>query len=231
MNLYIVRHGNPNYDLDCLTLLGHEQAEAAAEALEALDIDEIYSSPMGRARETAKHLADRIGKPITVEPWAHEVEAYANADGRPVQLVSIGGDLLRSPEIIAMGDDWPKHPRFDGEASVRDVIDEVEGGMTDFMRRQGYVLEGERFFAVDSGKPDYEPNDKNVALFCHAGVFLVITSYLLQIPQRVAWNTLFMYTCGYTWANLETNGDGWGTVRYYCVNNTSHITAKGLPLT
>ena len=62
MNLYIVRHGNPNYDLDCLTPLGHEQAEAAAEALEAIGIDEIYSSPMGRARETAKHLADRILK-------------------------------------------------------------------------------------------------------------------------------------------------------------------------
>ena len=228
MNLYIVRHGNPNYDNDCLTPLGHEQAEAAAEALEAIGIDEIYSSPMGRARETAKHLADRIGKPIAIEPWAHEVEAYAkSADGRPVQLVSIGGDLLRSPEIIAMGDDWPKHPRFDGEASVRDVINEVEGGMTDFMRRQGYVLEGERFRALDPA----HPNEKNIALFCHAGVFLVITSYLLQIPQRVAWNALFMYTCGYTWCNIVTNPEGYGTARYYCVNNTSHITAKGLPLT
>ena len=228
MNLYIVRHGNPNYDLDCLTPLGHEQAEAAAEALEALGIDEIFSSPMGRARETAKHLADRIGKPISIEPWAHEVEAYAkSADGRPVQLVSIGGDLLRSPELIAMGDDWMKHPRFDGEASVRSVIDEVESGMSDFMRRQGYVLDGERFRALD---PEH-PNEKNIALFCHAGVFLVITAYLLQIPHRVAWNTLFMYTCGYTWSNLITNDEGYGTVRYYCVNNTSHITAKGLPLT
>ena len=227
MNLYIVRHGNPNYDLDCLTPLGHEQAEAAAEALEAIGIDEIYSSPMGRARETAKHLADRIGKPITIEPWAHEVYDYAKAaDGRPVQLVSVGGDFLRSPEVIALGDDWMTHPRFEG-SDPRRVIAEVEGGLSDFMRRQGYVLDGERWRALD---PEH-PNDKNVALFCHAGVFLVITAYLLQIPHRIAWNTLFMFTAAYTWANLETNADGWGTVRYYCVNNTSHITAKGLPLT
>ena len=148
MNLYIVRHGNPNYDLDCLTPLGHEQAEAAAEALEALGIDEIYASPMGRARETAAHLAERIGKSVTIEPWAHEVEAYAKrADGSPVQLVSIGGDFLRSPELISMGEGWPDHPRFDG-ADVRGVIDEVEGGLADFMRRQGYVLDGERFRAL-----------------------------------------------------------------------------------
>ena len=37
MNLYIVRHGNPNYDNDCLTPLGHEQAEAADMALDAID--------------------------------------------------------------------------------------------------------------------------------------------------------------------------------------------------
>ena len=227
MNLYIVRHGHPNYDLDCLTPLGHQQAEAAAEALEALDIAEIYSSPFGRARETAKHLADRIRKPVTIEPWAHEVEAYAKrADGSPVQLVSIGGDFLRSPELEAMGDDWMKHPRFNGEDSVRAVIDEVEGGMADFMRRQGYVREGNRFRALD---PEH-PNEKNIALFCHAGVFLVISSYLLCVPQPVAWNMLFMYTCGYTWCNLTTNEDGCGLPRYFAVNVTNHLTAKGLPM-
>ena len=227
MNLYIVRHGNPNYGLDCLTDLGHRQAEAAAEALEALGIDEIYSSPMGRARETAAHLAERLGKPVLIEPWAHEVEDYAHrADGGPVQLVSIGGDFLLSPELIAMGDRWTEHPRFDG-SDPRGVIAEVEGGLGDFMRRQGYVLEGERFRAIDPA----QPNDKNIALFCHAGVFLVMTAYLLRIPQRIAWNTLFMYTCGYTWCNIETNPEGWGVPRYYAVNVTGHMTAKGLPLT
>ena len=227
MNLYIIRHGNPNYALDCLTPLGHEQAEAAAKALETLEIDEIYSSPYGRARETAAHLAERINKPVSIEPWAHEVEAYAKkADGSPVQLVSIGGDFLRSPEIINMGERWTDHPRFDG-ANVRDVIDEVEGGLADFMRRQGYVLEGERFRALDPKRP----NNKNIALFCHAGVFLVMTSYLLRIPHQIAWNTLFMYTCGYTWCNLETNDEGWGVPRYYAVNVTNHMTASGIPLT
>ena len=126
-----------------------------------------------------------------------------------------------------MGDDWMKHPRFEREENVRAVIDEVEGGVRDFMRRQGYVLDGERWRALDPASP----NEKNVALFCHAGVFLVITACLLQIPHRVAWNALFMYTAGYTWANLTTNAEGYGTFRYYAVNVTGHITAKGLPLT
>lgn len=32
MKIVFVRHGHPNYEKDCLTKLGHAQAEAAAES-------------------------------------------------------------------------------------------------------------------------------------------------------------------------------------------------------
>lgn len=228
MNLYIVRHGNPNYNLDCLTELGHKQAEAAAEALETLEIDEIHSSSMGRAVETAEHLARRIGKEIILEPWVHEVEYYGrNPDGTPTRAIQMDATFLRSPELKAMGDDWMKHPLFCGEEGLRAMIDEVENGAADFMARQGYVLEGERFRIVDPA----HPNDKNVALFCHAGSFLVLTSYLLQIPQYIAWHSLFMYQASYTWCNFANSKTGFAVGRYYDVNETSHLRAAGLPLT
>ena len=78
MNLYIVRHGNPDYVNDRLTELGHRQAEACAEDMLSLNIDEIYSSPYGRAKETAAHLADKLDKEINILPWAHEVEHYSD---------------------------------------------------------------------------------------------------------------------------------------------------------
>ena len=214
MNIYIVRHGFPDYKLDCLTELGHAQAEAAADALEAFGIDEIYSSPMGRARETAAHLAERLGKPVNIEPWAHEL-----------MISGIESDFLRSPEAIAMGERWMDHPRFAGENSVRAVIDEVEGGVNDLMRRQGYVPDGERWRALDPERP----NKKNIALFCHVGVFSVISARLLQLPYRLSLHTLSMYTCAYTWCSLETNAEGLGNARYIAVNETGHLTAKGLP--
>lgn len=228
MNLYIVRHGNPNYGLDCLTELGHKQAETAAAELETLEIDEIYASSMGRAVETAEHLAKRIGKEIHLEPWAREVEHYAkNADGVPCQLVSIDPSFTSSPELEAMGDTWPSHPRFNGEDAVRDTVTTIEEGMADLLRRQGYVLEGNRFRVVD---PEH-PNEKNIALFCHAGAFLVMTSYLLRIPQLTAWHSLFMYQASYTWCNITGSEGGYAVPRYYAVNQTHHLRAAGLPLT
>ena len=45
MRIILIRHGDPNYEKDCLTELGHKQASAAAQRLLSEGIDEIYSSP------------------------------------------------------------------------------------------------------------------------------------------------------------------------------------------
>ena len=215
MNIYIVRHGFPDYALDCLTDLGHEQAEAAADALEAVGIDEIYSSPMGRARETAKHLADRIGKPITIEPWAHELT-----------VSGFDSEFFRSPELIALGDAWVDHPRFAGDNSVRAVIDEVSGGVNDLMRRQGYAPDGERWRALDPERS----NDKNIALFCHVGVFSVISAYLLRVPLRLAWGMVSQYAAAYSVCALDTNAEGFAVAKFKAVNVYGHLAARGLRL-
>lgn len=65
MKLLLVRHGHPNYELDCLTSLGHLQAEAAAKRLMDKNIDLFYSSTCGRAVETAQYTAKEYGLPVT----------------------------------------------------------------------------------------------------------------------------------------------------------------------
>ena len=49
MRIVFVRHGHPNYELDCLTELGHLHAEAAAKRVADEGISEIYASTCGRA--------------------------------------------------------------------------------------------------------------------------------------------------------------------------------------
>ena len=61
MRLILVRHGDPDYDKDCLTELGHRQADIVAQRLLEEGIEEIYSSPMGRARQTAQPFAEASG--------------------------------------------------------------------------------------------------------------------------------------------------------------------------
>ena len=66
MLLFYVRHGDPIYNPDSLTDLGHEQAKALAKRLMLHGIDEIYASTSTRATQTAiptaKLLKKEIGK-------------------------------------------------------------------------------------------------------------------------------------------------------------------------
>ena len=64
MRIVFVRHGHPDYKLDCLTELGHAHAEAAAKRLADERPVAIYASTMGRAQQTARHIADKLGMDI-----------------------------------------------------------------------------------------------------------------------------------------------------------------------
>lgn len=48
MLFYFIRHGDPIYDPDSLTPLGHKQAEALAKRLCVYGLDEIYTSTSNR---------------------------------------------------------------------------------------------------------------------------------------------------------------------------------------
>lgn len=92
MRLLLVRHGHPNYDLDCLTPLGHRQAAAAAERLKDEKIDLFYASTCGRAVETAEYAAAYYQKKVMQLPfmreiaWGYDGKAYA-PEAHPWDLV------------------------------------------------------------------------------------------------------------------------------------------------
>lgn len=74
--IYIFRHGQTDYNvarrvmgqLDIpLNDVGRIQAAELANKLETATIDVIYSSPLTRAIETARAIADKIGAPIITD--------------------------------------------------------------------------------------------------------------------------------------------------------------------
>ena len=70
MPLYIIRHGDPHYPTDSLTERGVLQAEAVGKRLAAAGIDKVFSSPMGRAKQTAEPTCRLLGLECNIEPWA-----------------------------------------------------------------------------------------------------------------------------------------------------------------
>lgn len=80
MNLFIIRHGQSITNLSKepladggLTDLGRSQAAMVAECMEGADLDHIISSPLMRAIETARPLAQSTGLPIRVWTDTHEL--------------------------------------------------------------------------------------------------------------------------------------------------------------
>lgn len=84
MILYCVRHGESTYNVEGrlqgqsdeprLSPLGLKHAQALVAALGQLKIDAIYSSPLTRARETARPLADALDLSVAYDDRLKEID-------------------------------------------------------------------------------------------------------------------------------------------------------------
>ncbi|MBR5110027.1 MAG: histidine phosphatase family protein [Clostridia bacterium] len=185
MRIVFVRHGEPNYEKDCLTPLGHRQALAAAERLREEGIEAIYSSPFGRAMETARAASDLLNiKPVHSLQFMHELY-WGSVDGNPTfanghpwdiadDLASKGWDLTRT--------DWPSHPYFANNKVTAEAA-RVARETDEWMETLGYVREGAYYRCV--GKDDQQ---HTVALFCHGGSSAAALARIFNLP--------FPYMCG-----------------------------------
>ena len=90
MLLYLIRHGDPDYPTNTLTLRGMFQAEAVGKRMADAGIDRIFSSPMGRARLTASPAARLTGLPIEIE----EAAAIEEAVNKTLESGLRTGDIM-----------------------------------------------------------------------------------------------------------------------------------------
>jgi uncharacterized phosphatase len=127
-HIYIVRHGQSQDNAHKivsgthetpLTQLGREQARTAGQYARGLSLDLIVASPLGRAQETAKIIADEIGYPH--------------------------GDILTLSELSERdlgkleGTSYAKNPRLNGNFPAVEHIFGVEK-LTPFHNRVQHAL-------------------------------------------------------------------------------------------
>ena len=62
MRILIIRHGDPDYKNDTLTEKGKREAQLLANRLKKEKIDRVYTSPLGRAKDTCAYTAKALGK-------------------------------------------------------------------------------------------------------------------------------------------------------------------------
>lgn len=179
MRLYIIRHAEPDYPRDALTARGHAQAQALADRLSMMGIDQVYSSPMNRALETARYTAERLGLDVQVESWTRELEDWWVPDEalgeRPVWQVDAA--ILRA--MVPGQEIWP----LDALAQLRSAAAEFLG------RHENTSSQG-------------------IAVFCHAGFALTWLADLLSVPLPLMWAGFSLSPCSVTTIAFEPLAGG-----------------------
>ncbi|MBR6303181.1 MAG: histidine phosphatase family protein [Lachnospiraceae bacterium] len=174
MRLLFVRHGEPDYEKDCLTPTGVLQAKNCAKRLLRENIDEIYSSPMGRARQTAEETAKLLDKEVTVLDYMYEI--WWGGEGIPEEghLWTLGDMLTTDVNFDYYTSDWKKHPFFEKNYCM-EFYNKITGKIDEFLLSYGYRHDGRRFYC------DTDEN-KNIAIFSHGGSGACTMSHILSLP-------------------------------------------------
>ncbi len=182
MRILFIRHGHPDYVKNCLTELGREQAKKAAQRLKDEGISEIFSSPFGRAVETASYTAELLSKTIVSLDFMREIKWGSLDDG---ELYQSGHPWHLAQHVVSLGyslmdEAWTKEEAFSKNV-VYDEIERVADSADAWLETIGYKREGANYRVIG------ECTDKTVAIFSHGGSSTAFLSHILNIP--------FFYLC------------------------------------
>ncbi len=256
MRLYIIRHADPDYPNNTITEAGHAEARALAQRLAGEGLTRLYSSPLGRAQDTAAYTAEVTGLQVGIEPWTRELAALRMPAG-PLQggmLWDAHGHLLRAQREDALAErleqlDIVRQTRLaaaraaaaadsDGSQSPSGDNNRPDPARVD---RYGEVVEAVRsesdaFLArhgYDRAGTSYRvvrPNRERIAVFCHGGLGLTWLAHLLAIPMPLMWAGFWLPPSSVTTVLMDEREDDLATPRCLGVGDVSHLYAERLPV-
>lgn len=175
MRIVFVRHGYPDYDNDCLTDLGYRQAEMAAERLREENFHSIYSSPCGRALQTAECIANVHKQRVEICDFMREMD-WGSVDGEPI--MQNGHPWNTAEEMILNGQDilsqnWENEEPYCRNRVVRSRY-AVCQKFDSFLEDLGYMRAGD-FYRV------CRENDNTYAMISHAGSSSAVLAHMFNI--------------------------------------------------
>lgn len=222
MRMIFVRHGEPDYEKDCLTETGRQQAIAVSKRLVDENISEIYSSPMGRALETASYTASLVNLNVSKLNFMRELIWGGDGvpeEGHPWTLSSL---MLDNDNFDFYRQDWQKHPYFEKNIVTENYFS-ICHSFDKFLESFGYIHEGNHFLC----KTD---SDKTIAIFSHGGSGASVISHLLSLPFPYVL-TVFPYgLTSVTILNFPVKKDEFVHPRVELFNDVSHIERKVVKL-
>lgn len=220
MKIIFIRHGDPNYEKDCLTDVGKQQAQALAEYLKDVPVDTVYSSPLGRAYLTATTCYPK--QKVVVLDWLKEFLGSPTLQDGTVQGCT--WDFM--PDYL------DKHPYMydnnkyldSSELTSAGVVEKYHNVIAEFdnlLAQYGYQRKGNVYNVTNS-------NTKTIVCFCHLGLMSVLMSHLMNVPYVVLAQHFCASPSSITVFATEERQQGIAQFRCLGYGTTPHLTLKGM---
>ena len=212
MILYIIRHADPDYPNNTITDFGWQEAHALADWLKDKKIDKIYTSPLGRAIDTAKPTLEIKGMTSEILPWTEESMDYMESHRlNPDSLCSYSFSVQKVAHSFV--DFMPN----DRAKAIENMISHSD----EFLASLGYERNG-YFYNINSH------NDDCIAVFCHGGFGCAWISHLLGIAPGVVYPAISLNTTSVTTFEFRNSEKGFTRPVMRRMGEITHIYNAGL---
>ena len=224
MKILLIRHGDPDYKNDTLTETGWKEAECLSEMLCKQEITYFYTSPYGRARDTASLTLEKMQRTAEVLPWLREFDTRIarpdDPEGDHIMWDWLPQDWTTDPRLYQK-DQWYKRDCF-AEHGIGEEYAEVTRQFDALLEKHGYKREGGYYRAE-------RPNHDTIALFCHFGLIGVLLSHLWDVSPMIIWQNLCAAPTSVTTLVTEERRQGIAAFRMLAYGETTHLYVCGQP--
>ena len=212
MLLYIIRHADPDYANNTITDFGWEEARALAEWLKYIKIDKIYTSPLGRAIDTARPTLEAKGMDYEVLPWTEESMAYMESH-RLTPESECSYEFSVQEGVHGFKDFY--------ESDRMDTVEKMVRESDSFLASLGYKRKGILYEIT-------KPNDESVAVFCHGGFGCAWITHLLGCAPAVMFPGISLNTSSVTTFHFRNEEKGFTRPILRRLGEITHIYNAGL---
>ncbi len=222
MRILIIRHGDPNYDIDGLTDKGKIEVQALSEFLQNEKIDKIYCSTLGRARLTAQPTLEKKGMDATYCEWLREFnyeKIILPYKDEPWGCWDLWPEFVNKyPELYTP--EW-YNADFIKASGIKAAYDEVCKQFDAVLKEHGYERDGFNYKAV-------RPNHDTIAFVCHFGLTAVLLSHILNCPPYSLWQHTVTLTTSVTTLYSEERREGNALFRVCGMSDLTHLYEKDI---
>ena len=221
MRILLIRHAEPDYSVDSLTPKGRVEAELLSRRLIKYDIRDFYTSPLGRAKDTAAYTLDKLGRMAEELPWLAEFRGRSIDPATGRRHIPWDFPPRFWPDLPGAGDvnTWADALFFDS-TDVKTVWQETMDGADALLARYGFRKDGPVWRC--------EKNTRDtICLFCHFGISMAFLGYLTDCSPLVLWHHTLTLPSSLTEVVTEERTRGEVSFRVTRLGDIAHLESVG----